>query len=399
MQVDRLLHNYLFSALPNIHKKRLWSLADAVSSLLDNGTLTLTSLGRNMSGQALVKHKIKKVDRLLSNDKLLSEKYEIYKQLSANILKNLQEAIILIDWSGCCSQDRWILQASLAMNGRSIPLYKEIYPISKITNKHVHCEFLEKLYKIVPKKLKVIIVTDAGFQTPWFKDVRKLGWDYVGRIRNNVQLSLGDNLWRKTSYFNEKLKDTPVFIGKATLGKTKFLMETNVFGYKGKPKGRKRIKRKYYNEGHPDRDRKYRSANSDALVIVTSLSGNRKNARRVINIYKSRMQIEQNFRDLKNQRWGFGLRYSKTEKIERLDILLLIGFIATLILWLIAVIAEHNKLHYGFQANTKRNGRAISLFYLGWQIIKHGVNGLCVFSINKAYTLLVPYQQKIYNEI
>jgi len=28
---------------------------------------------------------------------------------------------------------------------------------------------------------KPIVVTDAGFRTPWFKEIESLGWDWVGR--------------------------------------------------------------------------------------------------------------------------------------------------------------------------------------------------------------------------
>ncbi len=100
------------------------------------------------------------------------------------------------------------------------------------------------------------------------------------------------------------------------------------------------------------------------------------------------MQIEQNFRDVKNQRWGFGLRDSKTENIKRLEILLLIAFIATMILWLIAIAAEAKQLHYGFQDNTKRNSRTLSLFSLGWQILKHGTAGRGSISLSLAYDQL-----------
>src|SRR5690349_4001903 len=102
MQVTKLLHKFVSKSLPEVHKTRLNSLLCAVSSLLNQGKLTLTALGRNMGGDALVKHKIKRVDRLLGNDKLIGDKFYIYKQLANNILKNLSEAVIIVDWSGCC---------------------------------------------------------------------------------------------------------------------------------------------------------------------------------------------------------------------------------------------------------------------------------------------------------
>lgn len=122
MQVGKFLHKFVFNSLPKVHKTRRNVLICTVASLLDQGKLTLTALGRNMGGGAFVKHKIKRVDRLLGNDKLITEKFYIYKQLANNILKNITEAVIIVDWSGCCSQARWILQASIAMNGRSIPI-------------------------------------------------------------------------------------------------------------------------------------------------------------------------------------------------------------------------------------------------------------------------------------
>lgn len=393
--MDRFLHKFVFKALPKVHKTRLNTLICTVASLLDQGKLTLTALGRNMRGNALVKHKIKRVDRLLGNAKIIKNKFYIYQQLANNILKNLSEAVIIVDWSGCCSQERWILQASLAMTGRSIPIYKEVHPLAQISNPIVEKEFLNTLYAIIPQHIKVIIVTDAGFKTPWFRAVKKLGWHFVGRLRSRIQFSFGNNIWHKTTDFNGKISQNPEFLGCADLGKIKKLMEANIYAYQGKLKGRKKKRRKYYNDGHPDKNIKYSKANREPWILATSLPGEITMARRIINIYKSRMQIEQNFRDIKNQRWGFGLRDSKTENMQRLEVLLLIGFIASIILWLIGIVAEANKLHYGFQANTKRDGRTLSLFSLGWQILKHGLNGRCYITLERAYSQLGPCHKEM----
>ncbi len=173
-------------------------------------------------------------------------------------------------------------------------------------------------------------------------------------------------------------------MGDAELGKTVKLINANIYAYKNAYKGRKKKHRKYYNDGHPDRNGKFSKSSREPWILATSLPDDLKMARRVINIYLSRMQIEQNFRDLKNQRWGFGLRDSRTENIKRLEILLLIGFIGSAVLWLIGIVAEANKLHYSFQANTKRNSRTLSLFSLGWQILKHGLNGRCKLQLETA---------------
>ncbi len=41
---------------------------------------------------------------------------------------------------------------------------------------------------MLPPHCRPILVTDAGFRTPWFKQVEALGWDWVGRIRNRHEV-------------------------------------------------------------------------------------------------------------------------------------------------------------------------------------------------------------------
>lgn len=41
---------------------------------------------------------------------------------------------------------------------------------------------------MLPPNCRAIFVTDAGFRTPWFKQVKAFGWDWVGRIRNRHEV-------------------------------------------------------------------------------------------------------------------------------------------------------------------------------------------------------------------
>ena len=83
------------------------------------------------------------------------------------------------------------------------------------------------------------------------------------------------------------------------------------------------------------------------------------------------MEIEQNFRDDKSERFDYGLRYSRTKNIQRLEIMLLISHIATIILCLIGFAGELSGLQKDFQANTIKMSRVLSLLTLGKQIILH----------------------------
>ncbi len=69
-------------------------------------------------------------------------------------------------------------------------------------------------------------------------------------------------------------------------------------------------------------------------------------------------------------RTGLCLRQSRSRSLIRLANLLLVGMLASFCIWLVGRLAEHQKLHYQFQANTLKNKRVLSLFFLGLQCLK-----------------------------
>ncbi|KOC85019.1 transposase, partial [Winslowiella iniecta] len=57
--------------------------------------------------------------------------------------------------------------------------------------------------------------------------------------------------------------------------------------------------------------------------------------REVMKLYGRRMQIEQNFRDEKSERFGFGLRASHSRSAGRILVLSLLVTLSTAVLWLL----------------------------------------------------------------
>ena len=82
------------------------------------------------------------------------------------------------------------------MTGRSIVLYEETHPKKSENNHEIHKKFLLNLQQILPKAVKPIIVTDAGFRAIWFNFIKSLDWDYVGRIRNKNSLKFSTQVLR-----------------------------------------------------------------------------------------------------------------------------------------------------------------------------------------------------------
>ena len=82
------------------------------------------------------------------------------------------------------------------------------------------------------------------------------------------------------------------------------------------------------------------------------------------------MQIEEGFRDLKSDKFGFGLTISRSSNIDRLNILLLIAALATWCLWWIGVYAYQQGWHRHFQANTIVHRKVLSIPFLALQVLQ-----------------------------
>ena len=93
-----------------------------------------------------------------------------------------------MDWSDLSSErDYHLLRASIPVGGRALT-YEEAYPQKHNNNDCVHKRFLDKLSNMLPEDCCPIVITDAGFRNPWFKAVRALALNYVGRVRNRDML-------------------------------------------------------------------------------------------------------------------------------------------------------------------------------------------------------------------
>ncbi len=93
--------------------------------------------------------------------------------------------------------------------------------------------------------------------------------------------------------------------------------------------------------------------------------------REIIKLYSRRMQIEQNFRDEKSERFGFGLRASKSRSTGRMLVLSLLATLSTIVMWLLGYHAENKGLHLRYQANSIKSRRVISCLALAKNILRH----------------------------
>lgn len=377
MHALKVLHNKLQQACPFIHQKRLAILVLAIHALLIGQRLSLTQLGRRLASKALVKHNIKRIDRLLGNPHLHQERNSIYQFMSQELLKGNQRPLIIVDWSELTTErDFHLLRASLPVGGRALTLYEEVHSQKDIGSPKVHKRFLHVLQKLLPDDCHPIVITDAGFRNPWFKMVIALGWDYVGRIRNrDLAKSVNKDDWAPCKNLYRRATYQPRYLGEYTTTR-RTPLKSHLYLIKQKAKGRHR-----YNQDGTRTTRgqseKIALREKEPWLITTSLQGGQDEAQRVIAYYKTRMQIEEAFRDTKSHRVGFSVSESLTRHQTRLEILLLIGALATFFTWLMGMFAELKQWHRQYQSNSNKTRRVLSTFFIGCQVAKENKFKLC----------------------
>ena len=372
MHALKMLHQTLKQSCPEIHVYRLTALMDVVTALVQGQTLTVTALGRSSPRAISMKHGIKQSDRLVGNDHLYAERGVIYQTITHLLLAGNSRPLILMDWSDYTHDRNYLLlRASVPVGGRALTLYEEVHPVKAYNNARREKLFLRTLHALLPTKCCPIIITDAGFAGPWFRAVQRLGWDYIGRITQNLLYRVTpQQAWIKCVTLHDQATVTPRSMGVIELVRSN-PFRSQLYLYKQRPQGRHQLTL-HRRPARSQHSKKNARREDSPWLLVSSLRPENVSAQHVIQLYRTRMQIEEAFRDIKNQRTGFSLTDTRTRAPQRLANLLLIGMLATLVVWMMGRLAEENQLHFQYQANTVKKHRVLSLFYLGCLLILQG---------------------------
>lgn len=361
MRAVKILQQILGSSLSLIHANRVKSVFWCVFSLVYGSRLSLTGIGRSAKGSTLTKHNIKRVDRLLGNIKLHKETHIFYRAIAAMVIAGKKHPVVIVDWTGA-GRKHFALVAAVPIDGRAIPVHIQVYSSKLNNNPTVEKRFLKKLKSILPSGCSPIIVTDAGFKNPWFRAVNKMGWDFVGRVMSTAHACpIEGNKWCPTQSLFAKAIYSAKDLGQWLIAKSNSLKVRLVL-IKSRPTGRK----SRYSKAKTIIEARVRSRKP--WLLATSLSSC--TPKKVINFYSLRFQIEESFRDAKNTRFGWSFNHARSRKKQRIEILLLIATLAMLSLTIIGITAERLGISKGFQANTEKSKRVLSLFFLGKNIVQ-----------------------------
>ena len=233
-------------------------------------------------------------------------------------------------------------------------------------NQRVQCKFLKALQRVLPPACRPILVTDAGFQGPFFHGVQRLGWDFVGRLRGTGKAKTQDG-WLDLAAFYSLASHKPKGFGWCLLYRTTNSLRARIVLARAPRR----------DTPHPWQSKRTGSGGVprstitgaiDPWLLATSLSDP---PARIVKLYSKRMQIEETFRDAKNHRFGWALRLARCSSTARLQILLLLHSIAMAAVSLLGAAATAAGRHRRYQANTTKP-RVFSDFVLGVELLKRG---------------------------
>ena len=363
MQVTQLCHKLLSGST---HLKRLTTLTEVIETSLHFKTLSVTQLARKIQGKGKTKSNIRKVDRLLSNEKLVADFEDIYSAMNRWIIKSARP-YLNIDGSKLLNSNFYTLRATLQLQGRGITVYETIYEQKEQSSIELYEQFLKGLSAVLPEGCRPILVSDAEFRVPWFKLVTKYGWDFIGRVRGDRYIALDKNICgylHVTSLYEVKKLNTAKALGHGELNKSKS-MEGYFYQYKASPKGRHAHTRSG-RRSETEKSKKYAKSHKEAWVLFSSMDVS---ASTVIKAYANRMTIEENFRDTKSARFGLSLDLTRSKKKKRYIVMLMIAMVVAAIAYIIGTFGERCNYQYDFQANTIRHKRVLSRFFLGCEMV------------------------------
>lgn len=368
MHAITIVQDVLRKGCPHIHSTRLNALLLATRGALHASSHTLSNLARAMDSPVAVRYRVKRMDRLLGSVTMNQECAAVYAAMAGYWLRDGNNTpLIVVDWTDLNkSRSAQMIRASVVVGGRSLTLFEEVHSIKAATSPQVHRAFLEHLKAMLAPGCRPIVITDAGFRSPWFRAVEAQGWHWVGRIRGRTLVrsqSTKDSTWIGCKTLYPQATTTAQDLGLFDCVQNRPHAQRLVI-IKKAPKGRHKLTLKgtQYQTKH---SQKQARGQAEPWLLAASLSLEHLSAQAIVAIYAQRMQIEQAFRDTKNARLGLGLSESASRTPQRLAVLALIASLAEFVLRLIGQCAMNQNLQYDLQLTNRKTRPEISVIRVG----------------------------------
>lgn len=325
----------------SMHKKRVESIANATIGVVKTRSLAIHIIGQGLAQAKDLsrRHCVKQVDRLLSNEKLNLD--DCFEEWIPYVISDREEIKVSMDWTEFDADDHSTLMISMITgHSRSTPLIWKTSKKSKLKNKmnDIQYNLLSKLKDYLPANVKkVTVVADRGFQDiKLFEYIKQaLGFDYLIRIKENI--SIIDKHGKE-----KKAKKWIIKGGRARTIKGAYITGENYQVAKVVCVKKPAMKEAWF------------LAMSDEELTATQ----------AIRLYGKRWGIETSFRDIKDYKFGMGMRHMHTKSTLRRDKLFLVSALAIALLTLLGAAGDAADLERTIKVNTVKH-RCYSFFSQG----------------------------------
>jgi hypothetical protein len=323
----------------DLHAKRVLSLSLATLGAVHAASLSVHAIGQALACArgGLEKHGIKQVDRLLSNAGL--DVWRLFGLWVPYALGERSEAVVTLDWTDFEADGHTTLVASLVTkHGRATPLLWLTLTKEGLKGNRADAEdmVLQRLRECTPAHVQLTVLCDRGLADQrLYALLEGLGFEYVVRFR-------GDILVKSAQGERKKAREWVPASGHARLLKGACVTDDEA-----------RVAAVVL---------VHKRGMKEAWCLATSFEEAK--AAEVVNTYSRRFTCEENFRDIKDIRFGMGLSAMRVRSPERRDRLLLISALALALLTLLGAAGESLGYERHLKANTAKT-RTYSLFRQG----------------------------------
>jgi hypothetical protein len=334
------IEDYIGEIFPDMHAKRILSLANATLGVVSNASLAVAAIGKGLAHARglLDKHAIKQVDRLLSNQGI--DQKEVFMHWVPYVVGSRKSIEVAMDWTDFDADNQSTIMLSLiTSHGHSTPLVWLTVDKNTLKNHRNEYEYqaLIWLAEALPANVQVLIVADRGFgdQKLYAVLTDELKFNYLIRFRGNIKVTAKNGEARKAADW----------VGKG---------------------GRARILRGAAVTANDYRIGAVVSVHAKDMKEPWCLaaSQNDDTTKNLLNKYAKRWGTECSFRDNKDPRFGMGMGQIRMASPERRDRLWLLSALASALLTLLGAAGEALGFDKWLKTNTTKR-RVHSLFTQG----------------------------------
>lgn len=284
-----------------MRRSRLKSVALAVYAAVRMKSLRPIDIAFGMPGECSIKHRRKRIGRLLTNKELEVDSMVKVVWLKTGARRVHGYRVVAVDWT--MEEGYWILMASVCLKRRAVPLFWRVHHAGQfdVSQTDFEDKFFEELIRLLGNRSQWVIVADRGFRRA----------DLIARFQEKripFVVRMKDDVWVKAYGFAGPLRDWK--FPYPTIKKS-----VNVQFRRREPATANLVRIWTEVNGQP------------ALwYLATNLD---ESAEFIRKMYAIRMWIEEGFRDLKSE---LKLTKTRVEEPDRIARLLLIAALAVLIL-------------------------------------------------------------------